>query len=140
MLSAGIEARIGSYCASFFRSRNTMATNGANDVLSDAQKIVNVWSENTTFSMGEVTAITFRDKMTAVTEADLAVEAERQKLTALINARDAEIAALNQLVTRARSGMRSMFGPDSTQYEQAGGTRKSERKPPMRKPKAATPA
>jgi hypothetical protein len=114
-----------------------MATNGANDVLSNAQKIVNVWSENSTFSMGEVTAATFKEKITAVTEADLAVEAERQKLTALINARDAEIASLNQLVTRARSGMRSVFGPDSTQYEQAGGTRASERKSPLRKPKAA---
>jgi len=117
-----------------------MATNGANDVLSDAQKIVNVWTENAAFSMGEVTMTTFRAAMTAVTDADLAVETERQKLTALINARDAEIAALNQLVTRARSGIRSVFGPDSTQYEQAGGTRTSERKTPTRKPKTATPA
>jgi len=44
------------------------------------------------------------------------------------------------LVTRARSGIRSVFGPDSTQYEQAGGTRTSERKTPTRKPKTATPA
>jgi hypothetical protein len=114
-----------------------MATNGANGILSDAQKIVNVWTENPTFSMGEVTATTFRDKMTMLMDADLAVEAERQRLTALINTRDAEIASLNQMVTRARSGIRSVFGPDSTQYEQAGGTRASERKTPTRKAKAA---
>jgi hypothetical protein len=30
-----------------------------------------------------------------------------------------------------------ILGPASTQYEQAGGTRKSERKTPMRKPKTA---
>ena len=112
-----------------------MPTNTANIVLTHAQKIVNVWAENETFSMGEVTVVTLKDKMTAVTEADLAVEAERQKLMALINARDNEITALHQMVTRARSGIRSFYGPDSTQYEQAGGTRTSERKTPTRKPK-----
>jgi hypothetical protein len=34
------------------------------------------------------------------------------------------------------NGIRGFFGPDSNQYEQAGGTRKSERKPPTRKAKA----
>jgi len=36
------------------------------------------------------------------------------------------------LTTRALSGMRGFFGPDSNQHEQAGGTRKSKRKPPTR--------
>ena len=34
---------------------------------------------------------------------------------------------------RARSGFKSAYGLDSTQYEQAGGTRKSERKRPVRR-------
>jgi hypothetical protein len=40
---------------------------------------------------------------------------------------------LGEWVTRARSGFRAVYGPDSTQYEQAGGTRSSERKKPVRK-------
>ena len=40
---------------------------------------------------------------------------------------------INVTVTRIRSAMRGVFGPDSTQYEQAGGTRRSERKRPARK-------
>ena len=42
----------------------------------------------------------------------------------------------SQLTTRARSGIRGFFGPDSDEYEQAGGTRTSERKKPTRKVKA----
>ena len=34
---------------------------------------------------------------------------------------------LSDLVQRARAGFKAVYGPDSTQYEQAGGTRRSER-------------
>jgi hypothetical protein len=40
---------------------------------------------------------------------------------------------LSDLISRARSGFRAAFGPDSTQYQQAGGTRRSKRKPAKRK-------
>ena len=42
---------------------------------------------------------------------------------------------LNGLNTRALSAIRGIFGPDSSEYEQAGGTRASERKKPVRTPK-----
>ena len=58
--------------------------------------------------------------------------------------------ALNELVrqeklvadwsARALNGVKFKFGPDSSQYEQAGGVRSSERKKPVRKPKAPKPA
>ncbi|MBD0369930.1 MAG: hypothetical protein ICV60_03685 [Pyrinomonadaceae bacterium] len=35
--------------------------------------------------------------------------------------------------TRALSGYRAIYGPNSSQYEQAGGTRSSERKRPTKK-------
>ena len=34
---------------------------------------------------------------------------------------------LNDLVLRGLTGFKAVDGPDSTQYEQAGGTRRSER-------------
>lgn len=37
---------------------------------------------------------------------------------------------------RMLAGIGAHFGPDSTEYELAGGTRKSERKRPVRKPKS----
>jgi hypothetical protein len=53
--------------------------------------------------------------------------------------REHQIRQLHDLVLRFRSGMRSYFGADSPQYEQAGGTRASARKPSARTPKAPPP-
>jgi hypothetical protein len=113
-----------------------MAKTAANAVLTDADKIIKVWDDNPTFSMGEVTAASFKAARKGVKDADADIEAKRIELTALLDTRDDKIAAMTELITRARSGIRSTFGPDSSQYEQAGGTRKSERKPRRRKPKA----
>ncbi len=38
------------------------------------------------------------------------------------------IGKLQEMHTRALSGIRGYFGPDSPQYDQAGGVRRSERK------------
>lgn len=62
----------------------------------------------------------------------------RTQLTKATNDANDQAQALNNIVTRARSGFRATYGPDSTQYEQAGGARTSERKrPAARKQKAA---
>ena len=42
---------------------------------------------------------------------------------------------LDELSSRMLAGVRIKFGKDSTQYQQAGGTRTSERKTPLRKSK-----
>ncbi len=111
-----------------------MAKTAANETVNDAQKIVDVWTANPAFSMGEVTLKVFEAAMKTVSDADAAVEAKRRELTGLADVRDDAIKHLQELTTRARSGVRSTFGPDSKEYEQAGGTRKSERKKPTRKP------
>lgn len=43
------------------------------------------------------------------------------------------------LAERMLAGVAARFGKDSSEYEQAGGVRKSERKAPTRKTKAPTP-
>ena len=112
-----------------------MPSKAANAALTDAQKIVQVWSANPTFNMGVVTLADFQAAVAALTAADADVEAQRIELTQLQDARDDQIKALIDLTTRARAGVKSAFGPDSAQYEQAGGTRKSERKPRSTKKK-----
>jgi hypothetical protein len=64
------------------------------------------------------------------------VAARRTELTGLMDVRDDHARTLSDLVTRVRSGVRAIYGPDSPQYEQAGGVRRSERKRPVRKPKS----
>jgi len=50
------------------------------------------------------------------------------------NATNANEAAIGDLNRRYLSAVEAQYGPDSSEYEMAGGTRKSERKSPTRKP------
>lgn len=107
---------------------------GTDEILSDAAKVQTVWRDNPSFTLGEITPTALQAQMTDAQTADAAVADARTRLTALIDQRDAAVKTLSQTVTRARSGFRAVFGPDSAQYEQSGGTRASERKPPTRAP------
>ena len=118
-----------------------MASNNTiGSVIAEGAKIVDVWTANPTFTLGPVTLEIFKAQMAELQTAANAVESKRTELTGHINSRDAKSANVSELVTRARSGIRAAFGPDSTEYEQAGGTRRSERKPAKRKANGTTPA
>lgn len=52
-----------------------------------------------------------------------------------LNALEASEVDLNDNSERMLAGVASKFGKNSDEYEQAGGTKKSERKRPTRKPK-----
>ena len=110
-----------------------MPTAATNEALVDGKKVHDVWAANPEFVMKEVTLENFTAAIADAQAADNAVETLRGQLVALINTRDAKNATLTELPTRALSGIRGFFGPDSSQYEQAGGTRRSERKPRTRK-------
>ena len=99
----------------------------------EGAKIRKVWTDNTDFKMGEVTATKFTTACDVLRDAHNEVEAKKLELTALINERESQANAVRELIVRARSGFKSVYGTDSTQYEQAGGTRKSDRKRPVRK-------
>jgi hypothetical protein len=61
------------------------------------------------------------------------IEDLRHQLTGLLDRRNDQASALNKLVVRVRGVIKSNFGDDSPEYEQAGGTRSSEHKKPARK-------
>lgn len=60
------------------------------------------------------------------------LNAERRKL---VNEKGASAKTLRQFITKARLAIKVDCGDDSSEYEMAGGTRKSEFKKPTRKPK-----
>lgn len=105
------------------------ASTTTNKVLIDAQKIIDTWAANPTFKLGEVTQAGFTTSRSELETLDNLIETRRNELKGLINDRDDSTKELQALVTRARSGFRATYGPDSTQYDQAGGTRLSEHKP-----------
>ena len=55
-------------------------------------------------------------------------------LDEMLNDFEREEAELNELNRRYLSATEAHYGPDSSEYEMVGGTRKSERKKPKRKP------
>ena len=107
-------------------------------VLNDASKIMDVWNANPDFTLGTTTKDVMTTAITTLATAHAAVETKRTEMTDLLNQRDSQIAAMTQLVTRARSGVRAVYGPDSSQYEQAGGTRTSDRQVRRSSSKATT--
>ena len=108
-------------------------------LLAEAEQIARVWAENPSFSLGDITLAQFQTKIAELRNARGKAETLRTQLTALVNEANARSDDLAELVSRARSGFRAHYGPDSTQYEQAGGTRASDRKRPARKPRPASP-
>jgi len=108
-------------------------------IIADGEKIARVWTENPTFTLGEVTLTGLQGKITSLRQKRDQVESMRTQLTALTNELNQQTSEMASIVTRARSGFRATYGPDSSQYEQAGGTRSSERKRPSSKKSATTP-
>ena len=115
-----------------------MPKQAANSALVAANKVEDVWSKHVQFTMNDVTLVEYKAAMMACQTNDDTVEAKRRELTAAMNQRNAANATLKNMSTRALSGIRGFFGPDSDEYELAGGTRTSERKKSMRKPPTAT--
>ena len=99
----------------------------------EGSNICKVWTDNADFKMGEVTLAKFTSACNGLSDSHNAVEAKKLELTALINEREAQANVVQELTVRARSGFKSVYGLDSTQYEQAGGTRKSDRKRHVRR-------
>jgi hypothetical protein len=102
-------------------------------VLTNIERIVRVWTDNPTFSLGEITLPSVQDKIASVREKRERLEALKMQVTALTNELGEEVSVLAAIYTRALSGLRAVFGPNSTQYEQGGGTRTDERRRATRK-------
>ena len=111
-----------------------MATKYSVDaVLAGIEKIDRVWTDNPSFTLGEITHQSVQEKIAALRQTKEQLETVRMQVTALTNALNdgaSELAAIN---SRALSGLRATYGPNSTQYELGGGTPQRERKRPSRK-------
>lgn len=106
-------------------------------LIADGEQVARVWADNSTFTLGEVTLPSLQSKITALRQKRDQAETLRTQLMGLTNELSAQSAELAKIITRARSGFRATYGPDSSQYEQAGGTRSSERKRRSSKKKPA---
>ena len=111
----------------------------------DASSIEKVWKANSDLKLGKGTeTIALKDyqaSIKAVSDLTDEIETLRHQLNGLLDQRDDAALELSGYNTRALSAIRGIYGPDSAEYDQAGGTRSSERKAPVRtKVAAAKPA
>jgi hypothetical protein len=98
-------------------------------ILAEAEQIVRVWEANPDFSMGDIKLADFKAMIADLRTNRNTLDETRTKVTQLVNAQHDKGKALRRLTTRARGGFRATYGPNSSQYEQSGGTREDERKP-----------
>jgi hypothetical protein len=88
--------------------------------------------------MGSVSLDDFIAIQDATDALDKECARKNVELTGVKSVRDDKARQLSGLVTRFRSGMRSIYGPDSAQYGQAGGTRSRDRRTARPRAKAAS--
>ena len=111
---------------------NTMKSKPApGRVAKELEKIETVWAAHDDFAVGpDVTLKKIKDTRAQLEECTSKLVDLRRQITEQTNLRDDCARVGNDFVVRARKGIAGFFGPDSTQYAQAGGTRTSERKTP----------
>lgn len=105
------------------------------EVKVETDKILSVWKANPDFKLKDVTAEQVEADNARLDAVIKLVKQKEQEILPLRNERDDLATKLNEVNVRARSGMKGYFGLNSSQYEQVGGTRSSERKTPVRKSK-----
>ena len=114
----------------------------ADKALSDASGIEKVWKANSGMKLGKgdetVTLLDYQAGIKTVNDLNTQIEEARNQLDGFLVQRDDAAGVLGGYNTRALSAIRGIFGPDSMEYDQAGGVRSSDRKTPVRKAKAAT--
>jgi hypothetical protein len=109
-------------------------------VITEAERLATVWSENAKFSMGDLTLEGLRAEIDKLRTFRQTRDETRTKLSKLIDDTNDQMKLVAGYNSRGLSGMRAAFGPDSAQYAQVGGTRLSERKSAAsKKPKAPQP-
>ena len=110
------------------------------DTLKQARSILSAWELiDPALKIGTLTHETISGDVAAVNRLQEKIIHLQQELLELRNQRDAASIGLWNKVKQAHSGVKGIYGDDSTAYKLAGGTRLSERKKPRRKaPSAAT--
>lgn len=105
-------------------------------LLVELDNVIGVWSAHETFSMGpDVTLEKVREIRGDLEKRISNVSRLSEQFDKELELRNECAEMARQIVTRTRKAVGGIFGPDSTQYAQVGGTRRSERKKPIRKTK-----
>lgn len=107
--------------------------NSLDDIEADGDTLLRVWNDNQELSLGDVTREAFNTMMGEFRTARSGLENLRTQMTAAVNNVNERAKTIKGITVRGRAAARGQFGGNSTQYEQLGGTRTSDRKPRKKK-------
>ncbi len=103
------------------------------DITEETQAVLEAWREiDPALQIGGLALTTLEAELAQAMTLYVQIDSLEARFTDLRNQRDALGAELWDKVKRVRTGVKSIFGDDSSQYEMMGGTRMSERKRPVR--------
>ncbi len=107
--------------------------NSFDDIKAQAEQLLRVWNDNDDLALGDLTKAQFKAMVDAFNTTRASVDGMRTQLTKGVNDLNGQATDILGITVRARSVARGQYGPNSTQYDQLGGTRASERKPRKKK-------
>ena len=108
------------------------------DIATQAQTVLDKWKQiNASLTIGDLTPDMLQANLTKSQPIQSRITALKTELTDQQNQHDVVCSDMWEQVKRVRNGVKGIYGDNSSQYEMIGGTRKSERKRPVRKAAAA---
>ncbi len=100
------------------------------DVADQGRAVVEAWREiDPALSLGGMTLAEMETSLSELGGIYTQLDGLDAQMTELRNQRDAAASDLWDRVKRVRTGVKSVFGDNSSQYEVVGGTRMGDRKP-----------
>jgi hypothetical protein len=112
-----------------------MAGSGIPKLLQDAGQVKEALEKIGTALPGGVSAKVAVEQIADLNGAVSKLDNLNAERTKLVNEKRASAKNLRAFITKARLAIKVECGDDSSEYEMAGGTRRSERKKAVRKPK-----
>ena len=104
------------------------------ETLQQARSILTAWDQiDPALAFGTLTFEGLSADVTTARAMQDKILLLQSELLDMRNQRDAACIGIWDKVKRARAGIKATYGDDSSEYEIAGGTRLSDRKPPRRK-------
>ena len=104
------------------------------DLLSKLRTAISIWkSIDPALKIGRLSVAELEATLARGEALGQEISSLETRLTDLRNQRDDVYGAGWEYITRMRSGVKAIYGDDSSEYEMAGGTRRSERKPRSRR-------
>lgn len=104
------------------------------DTMEQARAVLEAWRNiDATLKIGDLELAALEAGVTQAEPFYSHIDSLESQLTDARNQRDDHLKSVWDMVKRVRTGVKAIYGDDSSQYEMVGGTRLSDRKPLSRK-------